>query len=331
MIDNIRMEDIYPLMAQMLDQNGTVTFTVSGISMQPMLYDRRDTVTIVKPILPLKKYDLPFYRMDDGRFVLHRIIQLNPDGTYNCRGDNRWESEDNIREDQIIGVVKSFTRNGKKINVDKSLGYWLYTRTWCFFHHFKRFYNLPQRLLNRAKSLKLKVKDIYRNKGKVKILSKGGIIIKIEYRPATAGDMKHIYALCQKLNEYEIENFGVTTSQADWSGSDKGQVYFQKLRKEHFLWVAACNGVPVGYCSGRLSNLFWNNQTVGELINLFVDEEYRNLGIANKLITTFKDYCHTRDCKVMNVAVNEKNTVAYRLYQKHGFKDNTKTLLCEID
>lgn len=134
------MAELYPMISEMIQSNGSVTFTVVGQSMQPMLYNKRDSVTLIKAELPLKKYDLPFYRMDDGRFILHRVLKINSDGTYECRGDNCWNYESNIRDEQIIGIVKSFSRNGKQIEVNNSKGYWLYTRTWKFFHPFKKYY-----------------------------------------------------------------------------------------------------------------------------------------------------------------------------------------------
>lgn len=134
------MNDMYPLIEEMLSNNGEVTFTVSGWSMQPMLYHKRDSVTLIKPQFPLKKHDLPFFRMEDGQFLLHRVIKINKDGTYKCRGDNKWIVEDNISNEQIIGIVKSFNRNGKIIEVNKSIGYWFYTRFWKFLHPFKKYY-----------------------------------------------------------------------------------------------------------------------------------------------------------------------------------------------
>ena len=145
------MEAMYPLMAEMLEKDGTVTFTVAGWSMQPMVYNRRDTVTLAKPQLPLKKYDLPLFRLDNGKFILHRVVKVYKNGNYKCQGDNRWEPEDNIRDDQIIGVVKSFNRNGKQIDVDKSFGYWLYTRTWKFLHPFKKYYKYFKAVVDKFK------------------------------------------------------------------------------------------------------------------------------------------------------------------------------------
>lgn len=139
------MKDIYPFILEALNNGSTATIVVSGISMQPMLYNGRDTVTLSKPKFPLKKYDLPLFRLDDGRFILHRVIDINKDGTYICRGDNRWESEDGIRDDQIIGVVTSFVRNGKRTVIKNSLLYFLYTRTWKVMHHFKKYYKYFKR------------------------------------------------------------------------------------------------------------------------------------------------------------------------------------------
>lgn len=137
---------MYPIISEMLKEKGKVTFTVTGRSMQPMLYNRRDTVTLSKRVGKLKKFDLPFYRMDDGKFVLHRVVKVYKDGTYKCQGDNCWHFEDKIRDDQIIGIVTEFNRGGKQIFVDKSFGYWIYTRTWAFFHHFKKYYKyLPSK------------------------------------------------------------------------------------------------------------------------------------------------------------------------------------------
>ncbi len=139
MIKNVHLEEMYPIISEMLENNGRVTIGIKGVSMQPMLYNSRDKVTLVKPEFPLKKHDIPFYRRENGQFILHRIIKAHKNGCYTCRGDNQWEKEYPVSEEQIIGVVESFNRNGKEISV-KNKKYLLYTKTWRFFHHFKGFY-----------------------------------------------------------------------------------------------------------------------------------------------------------------------------------------------
>ncbi len=135
---SIELKQLLPLMQEKLQNNGEVSFTVSGTSMQPMVYDRKDTVTIKKVEGRLKKYDVPFYRRDSGQFVFHRIVKIQKNGNYTCRGDNQFINEPDIRDDQIIGVLTSFNRRGKEVVVSESFGYKVYCRVWMIAPFFKR-------------------------------------------------------------------------------------------------------------------------------------------------------------------------------------------------
>ena len=62
-----------------LDKNGITVCTTRGDSMEPLLANRRDIVTIqkIEPGQRLKKYDVPLYRRDGGEnYVLHRILKV---------------------------------------------------------------------------------------------------------------------------------------------------------------------------------------------------------------------------------------------------------------
>lgn len=136
----ISLDEIAPLIREMLESDGSVSFVSSGVSMLPTLRDRKDTVTLVKPPEKLKKGDVPFYKRDNGGYVLHRVLYVNEsNGTYVMRGDNQWVNEYNIRQDQIIGVLSEFTRNGKTHRVtDRS--YRLYTACLPVVRYSRRFY-----------------------------------------------------------------------------------------------------------------------------------------------------------------------------------------------
>ena len=125
----VHLSQMYPVMKEMLESGGTANFNPHGTSMLPMLHDDGDRVVLKKPEGELKKYDLPLYRRDDGAFVLHRVVRKPENGTYTMCGDNQWHLEKGIRPDQIIGVVISFERKGKKISADNAL-YKLYARVW---------------------------------------------------------------------------------------------------------------------------------------------------------------------------------------------------------
>ena len=133
----ISLADMLPVMEEVLSSGGEFSFVPDGRSMRPMLKGKRDTVTIVKPQGRLKKYDLPLYRRANGAFVMHRVMKVQKDG-YVMRGDAQYTYEPGVTDEQIIGVMTSFIRNGKKITAD-SLGYRLYCRVFCPCYPLKRF------------------------------------------------------------------------------------------------------------------------------------------------------------------------------------------------
>lgn len=112
--------------SQVIEQQGFYISTISGISMYPMLRNRKDTVVLSVVKGRLKKYDLPLY-IANGKYVLHRVIKVKPDG-YIIRGDNCVQKE-NVRDEQIIGVMTEFYRGEKKVSA-KNLWYRIYVRVW---------------------------------------------------------------------------------------------------------------------------------------------------------------------------------------------------------
>ena len=123
----IPLEQLLPVMEMQLKAGKNVRFSPMGVSMRPMLRQRRDSVVLSPVSGPLHKYDLPLYRRDNGQFVLHRIIKAGE--TCTCMGDNQFVPEPGIRQDQIIGVVTSFYREKKCYSVT-DLRYRLYCRFW---------------------------------------------------------------------------------------------------------------------------------------------------------------------------------------------------------
>lgn len=139
----VSLEELEPFISAQLAEGGSVTFTVKGTSMRPMLIGGIDAVTIVKPTEPLKKYDVILYRRANGQYVLHRIIKVKKDG-YVCRGDNQTVKEYPVTRDRVVGVLTEYTHKGKAKRAD-SLG----QRVYAFFrvntallrNHSKTLYN----------------------------------------------------------------------------------------------------------------------------------------------------------------------------------------------
>ena len=114
-----------PMIRGQLEAGHTVRFKPRGVSMLPML--RQDIDSVVLSPLPekLRKYDLPLYQRDDGKYVLHRIVAVGE--TYTCVGDNQFDPEHGIRRDQMIGLVEAYYRGEKSRSVS-SPAYWIYVR-----------------------------------------------------------------------------------------------------------------------------------------------------------------------------------------------------------
>lgn len=129
----VHMDDLVPIIKEHLAQGQSVTFSPKGISMLPMLRQGKDTVTLSPIVGKLKKYDLPLYQRQDGKYVLHRIVKVK-DGFFTMAGDNQYTYENGIENRQIIAVVTSFTRDGK-VHLTNETGYLLYCRLW----HYSRF------------------------------------------------------------------------------------------------------------------------------------------------------------------------------------------------
>lgn len=107
----IGMASLSPLIEEILKNGGAATLTVTGSSMRPMLRHQVSRVRLV-PVTELKRGDLPLYRRDNGQYVLHRIVDVNADGTFTCCGDNQWHLEKGLRREQMIAVVDRFSRKG---------------------------------------------------------------------------------------------------------------------------------------------------------------------------------------------------------------------------
>ena len=124
---SVWLEQLLPLLEERLAAGESVLFTPRGISMRPMIEGGRDQVVLSPLPEKLKKYDLPFYRRDDGHFVLHRIVKVGQ--TYTCIGDHQLVYEPGVRQDQMIALATGLYRKGKYYSLD-SFGYRLYSRLW---------------------------------------------------------------------------------------------------------------------------------------------------------------------------------------------------------
>ena len=77
--------------------------------------------------------------------------------------------------------------------------------------------------------------------------------------------------------------------------------------------VAEIDNYVVGYGG------IWLILDEGHITNIAVDEEYRGLGVGNRLVEGLIQLCIDRNIRAMTLEVRRTNEVAKSLYKKYGF------------
>lgn len=116
-MNKVNLSDLLPFIEESFEKGKEFKIPVTGTSMNPLLYQGRDYVMIIKPDFPLSVGDVPLYRRYDGSFVLHRIVGKNEEGYILC-GDNQFILEYGITDKNIVGVISKMCIDGKMISVD---------------------------------------------------------------------------------------------------------------------------------------------------------------------------------------------------------------------
>ena len=93
-----------------LIENGKYIGPTVGVSMLPMLKNRRDTIVVLPKTERLKPLDVALYKRGEA-YILHRVLEVKENG-YIIRGDNCY-SDENVPESAVIGVLSEFFRKGK--------------------------------------------------------------------------------------------------------------------------------------------------------------------------------------------------------------------------
>jgi len=107
---------------QELEKNGTLIYTTKGRSMRPFLRSGQDLMVIERrDNSRFRPRDVVLYRRRSGKYVLHRIMVVRKQDYVLC-GDNCWNLEPGIRDEQILGVLTAVIRDGKRLDV-KAPGY----------------------------------------------------------------------------------------------------------------------------------------------------------------------------------------------------------------
>lgn len=115
---------------QVLKEQGKVVITATGVSMLPCIRPQKDVLILEVPKKKIKCYDILLYKRENGMLVLHRVLQAQ-NGSYSLCGDHQYILEDEVKEAQILAILKGFYRGKRYIDCENNRWYQWYIRFWC--------------------------------------------------------------------------------------------------------------------------------------------------------------------------------------------------------
>lgn len=148
----------------------------------------------------------------------------------------------------------------------------------------------------------------------------------------TPEDIYWIATLWKKLSDYH-KNF------TDYISPSIGwrqwiiRIYNEDInRKDRLILVAKDRLKPVGFIRAEIRKTveLYKYNLSGYISDLYVEEEYRGLGIAEKLVNGVVNWLIKMGIYSLRLSVSSENINALKFYNKLGFIEVNKTLKLEL-
>ncbi len=148
------MEELAPLILDFIGRGKQVIITGKGNSMLPLIRSGKDHIKLsscsTEILLP---GDVVMYRRTNGSYVIHRIVSVEPDGTFTMKGDSQTWTERGITRQQIVAEAVSVFRPEKEITKNNKL-YKVYAKFWTKSHIIRAAYELFLKLKTKIRKVK---------------------------------------------------------------------------------------------------------------------------------------------------------------------------------
>lgn len=132
---------------KVLESEGTVIDVPVGSSMYPLLKHKETAFVITVLKAEPCKNDVVLFKRNDT-YVLHRIIKSLPKGYFRIRGDNCLAYDD-VKDEQIIGIMIGFYKGKRYITCKQSIFYKLYLLFYRPLFWVRKTFNYTKKLLKR--------------------------------------------------------------------------------------------------------------------------------------------------------------------------------------
>ena len=145
----------------------------------------------------------------------------------------------------------------------------------------------------------------------------------IEFIEGNGDFIDEIAPLWEKLNQFHKEH-------SVHFGYFFGHITFDE-RKNHILSKAGRNNIKVelafsaenrkliGYCVSSIYSDYPNDCKTGEINSLFLEEDYRGLGIGERLMNNSMKWMNSNSVSRKIIGVSVGNEEAFKFYERSGF------------
>ena len=120
---------------------------------------------------------------------------------------------------------------------------------------------------------------------------------------------------------------------------DYGQRYYKMMiddveKKQGKIYVVEDSERLVGFIAGVILEVGNNEEEfdfkphrMGRVIELFLEEKYRGMGLGSVLIKKMEEYFKENKCYKINIEVFAPNVNSYKFYKKHGYTDRNNDVV----
>lgn len=140
---------------------------------------------------------------------------------------------------------------------------------------------------------------------------------KIEIREVKYTDFDTIFVF---INELENQKFDVNRQR---------EIFTENLANPYNIYLlATIDTKPVGFLSCHIQHLLHHSGLVGEIQEMYIRPESRNLGIGHKLVGKLKRIARDQRVIQLEVTSDIKRELAHKFYKNQQFIDTHKKFVC---
>jgi PhnO protein len=99
---------------------------------------------------------------------------------------------------------------------------------------------------------------------------------------------------------------------------------------KHIFLLAEINQTPIGFLSCHVQNLIHHGGLVGEIQEMFVDENYRSQQIGTQLLNKLKSIAMQNNLLQIEVTSSFKREKAHAFYEREGFPHTHKKFVFKV-